>query len=251
MRKSIRKHYSQLNRYVRAANLGWDELDRYNEFPTLYQLDPYGKHRKLLDRIERAFRSKLRNIRPAAVVPLLNFPNWQLVVRSDWQRLHCYALVRRLFDTLPFLTRTSVYPTAGALQIQITLQVSVDKEGATSRVSDPFEVFLAELTNAGDLRRLGSCPACRRFFVAWRLDQKACSRPCANLMRVHKFRKKKEEYVANRKFRKRTGLQAPRQGRQRIVRLAEALRLQEPRTAPSTNPQLTTDDGLKPSSKFK
>src|SRR5215469_16292593 len=106
MRTSIRKHYKQVDRYVRAANLGWDELEKYDDFPTLDGLDPIGAHRGLLARVERAFLSKFRRIMPAANVPLLSFPKWRTAARDDWQRIHCYALVRRLFDSLAFLTRT-------------------------------------------------------------------------------------------------------------------------------------------------
>jgi hypothetical protein len=246
MQKSVRKHYSQLNLYVRAANLGWDELDRFNDFPTMSELDPYGKHRKLLGRIERAFQSKLREIKPAAVAPLLSFPNWQTVVRSDWGRLHCYALVRRLFESLPFLSRARTFPTTGTQQIQMTLQISVDEKGVISRVPDPYENFLAELTSAGDLRRLRSCPACRRFFIAWRSDQKACSRRCANLVRVYKFRQKKVEYAANRKFRKRMDLKAVRKGRGRMMLLSESLRSEENSAVPSPTPNPPRNDRSMP-----
>jgi hypothetical protein len=233
MRKSIRKHYTRLDRYVRAANLGWDELARYDDFPTLITLEPSGKHRKLLARIEHALQSRFRKISPSADVPLLIFPNWRNVGRSDWQRLNCYALMRKLFDSLLFLTRISVRPTEGVQQVPVTLQVSVDAKGSISRVRDPYEDFLAELTQAGDLRRLRSCPACGRFFVAWRLDQNACSRRCANLIRVQKFRRKKNEYAANRKFRKGTGLEAVRKGRRKLMRLTEALRSDEASETPS------------------
>ncbi len=251
MRKSIRMHYTQLDRYVRAANLGWDEIYGYNDFPTLNELEPRGKHAGLLARIERAFQSTFRKITPAAEVPLLIFPNWRTTARSDWQRLHCYALVRRLLDSLDFLTRTSAHPTAGTLQIPLTLQVSVDAEGLISRVRDPYEDFLAELTHAGDLQRLRSCPACQRFFVAWRSDQKACSRRCANLVREHKFRQKKVEYAANRKFRKRTGLKAVRQRRQQLMQLTETLRSDEGSAARSPAPDIPRNDRSIPPPGYK
>lgn len=166
----------------------------------------------------------------------------QTTARGDWQRLHCYALVRKLFDSLLFLTSTSARPTTGTRQIPLTLQVSVGTEGSISRVRDPYEDFLAELTHAGDLRRLRSCPACRRFFVAWRHDQKACDRRCANLVRVNKFRQKNVEYAANRKFRKRAGLKAVRKGRQQLMRLTEALRSVEDSARPSPTPDQPRDD---------
>jgi hypothetical protein len=55
--------------------------------------------------------------------------------------------------------------------------------------------------------------------------KKACGRRCANLVRVYKFRRKKVEYAAKRKFRKRTGLRTDRQGRQQLMQLTETLRI--------------------------
>lgn len=224
MRIGVRKHYKKLDLFIRAANSAWNEIARHGEFPAFEDLDPFGRHKPLLDRIEGAFRKKFREIRPAAIVPLLIFPGWRSTARSDWQRLHCYALVRRLFDSLDFLTRDNLRPTAGTRVIPLSLQVSVGSDGLLSRVRDPYEDFLAELTRAGDLRRLRACPACNKFFVAWRRDQKACVRACANLIRVRRFREKGSEYAAGRKFRKRTGLPAVRRGRSAVLKLQEALR---------------------------
>ena len=224
MRSSVRKRYSALDKFVRVANLGWEAIFKDNDFPTLETLEPHGKHRRLLARIERAFRSRFRKIRPAEDVPLLIYPRWGASARGEWQQLHCFALVRRLFDSLDFLTQEIPFPRSGARQIPLTLQISVDARGSVSRVRDPFEDFLAALTGSGDLRRLRSCPACKRFFVAWRKDQQACGRRCATLIRVHRFREKKPVYAANRRFRQRTGLNPLRRGRNRPLRLSESLR---------------------------
>ncbi len=240
MRKSVKKHYAQLDQFVRAANLGWEEIFRHNDFPTLEELDPFGAHRDLLARIDRAFQSKFRKIRPPADVPLLIFPRWGSAALADWQRLHCYALVRRLFDSLDFLTRRSPHSRSGTRQIPLALQVSVNADGSISRVRDAYEDFLAELSRA-DLRRLRSCPGCSRFFVAWRDDQKACGRRCANLVRVQRFRQKTPEYTANRRFRKRTGLEAVRHRRRQVIELHNALRSNEISAAPLLTPHLTGD----------
>jgi hypothetical protein len=234
MRISVRKRYSQLDKFVRAANLGWEAIFKDNDFPTLETLEPRGEHRRLLARIERTFRSRFREIRPAGDTPLLISSRWGTFARSEWQRLHCFALVRRLFDSLDFLTREIPSPRSGARQIPLTLQISVEARGSVSRVRDPFEDFLAALTESHDLRRLRSCPACSKFFVAWRKDQKTCGRRCATLIRVHRFREKKAEYAANRRFRKRTGLKAPRRGRNRLLRLSESLRSIEKPDAPGS-----------------
>ena len=224
MRISVRKRYSRLEKFVDAANLGWEAIFKDNDFPTLENLEPHGEHRRLLARIERAFRSRFRKIRPAGNVPLLIDPRWRTSARGEWHQLHCFALVRRLFDSLDFLTREISSRPSGAPPIPLTLQISVDARGSVSRVRDPFEDFLAALTESGDLGRLRSCPACRRFFVAWRKDQQTCGRRCATLIRVHRFRDKKAVYAANRRFRKRTGLTALRRGRNRLLRLSESLR---------------------------
>lgn len=237
MRRSVRKRYSQLDKFVRVANLGWEAIFEDDDFPTLETLEPRGKHRRLLARIERAFRSRFRKIRPAGDAPLLISPRWGTSVRGEWQQLHCFALVRRVFDSLDFLTRKNPSSESGARQIPLTLQVSVDAHGAVSRVRDPFEDFLAALTECGDLGRLRSCPACQRFFVAWRKDQQTCGRRCATLIRVHRFREKKDVYAANRRFRKRTGLSALRRGRNRLLRLNESLRsFENPAAAALTLP---------------
>ena len=132
--------------------------------------------------------------------------------------------MRRLFDSLDFLTREISSRPSGARPIPLTLQISVDARGSVSRVRDPFEDFLAALTESGDLGRLRSCPACQRFFVAWRKDQQTCGRRCATLIRVHRFRGKKAVYAANRRFRKQTGLKALCHGRHRLLKLNESLR---------------------------
>jgi hypothetical protein len=90
------------------------------------------------------------------------------------------------------------------------------------RVHDPYEDFLAVLSDC-DLQRLRACPVCRRFFVAWRMDQTACNPRCANRLRVARFRQKQPQYSANRKFRKRTGLGAVRHGRHQLMELNQAL----------------------------
>jgi len=54
------KHHAQLDRFVRAANLGWEEIREHNDFPALEELDPHDKHPELLARIDRAFDPTLR-----------------------------------------------------------------------------------------------------------------------------------------------------------------------------------------------
>src|ERR1700730_13626230 len=80
-----------------------DEIFKRDDFPTLDKLDPHDKHRKLLARIDRAFDAKFRKIRPPANVPLLISPSWRTTSSAEWKLLHCFALVRRVFDSLTFL----------------------------------------------------------------------------------------------------------------------------------------------------
>jgi hypothetical protein len=235
VRLSVRKHYNRLDQFVRLANLGWDEIFKRDDFPTLDKLDPHDKHRQLLVRIDRAFDANFRKIRPPANVPLLISPSWRTTSAADWKLLHCFALVRRIFDSLNFLTQSASFPRPATLSIALALQVAVADDGSVVRVRDPYEDFLSELSRC-DLRRLRACAACKRFFVAWRKDRKACGRRCANLIRVHRFRQKKDEYVANRNFRKRAGLAAVTHGRDRLMRLHESLRSNEYSAEPTLAP---------------
>ena len=83
---------------------------------------------------------------------------------------------------------------------------------------DLYGGFLADL-NGCDLSPLKRCPVCSRPFLFRRKDQKACSPRCSNIERVRRSRKSAPTYATNRKFRKRTGLQAVR-GRPRLNALA-------------------------------
>jgi hypothetical protein len=188
MRVSTRKRYNHLADLVAAANLGWEELAR-GEFPRLDELRP-DAHRTLLERVERALARRFRRLRPPADVPPLFLRGWQRWPHTLWPELHAYALVRRLFDSLQFLTDALQRGTPGAYFVPMSLQVGRPRKTASlSRIRDPFEEFLGEL-DACDLSRVKACPVCHTFFIAWRKDQKACSRPCANLLRVRKFRGK-------------------------------------------------------------
>lgn len=222
MRSSIKKHYQPLARFVDLANLGWEEIDRHDEFPTLAELQSRGRYRGLLRRIDRAFEARFAQLRPAAEVPPFFYARWRECGRSDWRRIYAFALVRRLFDTLGFLTGATLGNNSGAQFTNLLLQVGKNPDGTLVRVLDPFEDFLGALAGH-DLRRVRSCLVCRRFFLAWRLDQKACGKACANRYRVAKFRKQQAKYAGNRRFRKRTGLRAVRHGRRQLLELAQAL----------------------------
>ena len=223
MQQSVRKHYRKLAQFVALGNLGWDEIFRHNDFPELQKLKPEIEHRLLLRRINRAFDSKFRALRPQAEVPPLFFPDWKSCSLELRRQLYAYALVRRVFDSLWFLTQgIGGSKSGGGQSMQLWLEVRASKDGSMLRVRDPYEDFLAVLSSC-DLRRLRSCPVCRHFFVAWRKDQAACNTRCANQLRVARFRQKQPQYSASRKFRKRTGLSAVRHHRHRLMALHQAL----------------------------
>ena len=222
MRKSVKKHYQHVASFVGLANLGWNEILLRDRFPLLVELEPLGEHRALLKRIDHEVEKRLPAVRELADVPALFFSRCKECSPETMRQVHSFALVRRVFDSLNFLTGTAALSAPGAQFTQFSLQVKKTENGSLARVHDPYEDFLIALEGC-DLRRLLSCPVCRRFFVAFRLDQKACSRGCANRLRVSRFRKKQPEYLANRKFRKRTGLKAVRRGRHRITALHRGL----------------------------
>jgi hypothetical protein len=204
------------------GNLGWDEIFRHDDFPVLQKLTPEAEHRPLLRRVNRAFDAKFRALRPSAEVPPLFFSDWKSCSLEVRQQLYAYALVRRVFDSLWFLTQGLGGSRSGGQSMQLWLEVRASKDGSMLRVRDPYEDFLAVLSDC-DLRRLRSCPVCRHFFVAWRMDQAACNTRCANQLRVTRFRQKQPLYSANRKFRKRTRLSAVRHRRRQLMELGQAL----------------------------
>jgi len=220
MRISVRKHYVLLNSFVGLANLGWNELVQHNSLPLVHELTP-DQHRGLLRRLDRAIASRYPAARPLAQVPPLFLPAWGRWPRARWREVHAYFLVRRVFDSIEFLSRGLELPKPGMLLTQLSLQVEPTQDRTIVRIHDPYEDFLRAL-DGKDLRRLRSCPVCRRFFVAWRSDQKSCNLRCANRLRVSKFRQKQPEYLAGRKFRKRTGLKAVRHVRHNIMDLHDA-----------------------------
>ena len=204
MRIGVRKHYKELIKFVALANLGWEEILRRDEFPTFAKLDPDGKHRQLLNRMERRMARIVPSIRPLSEVPAFYFPLWNQYPRSRWRQLHAFALVRRVFDSLQFIVLDTGINTVGAMPAGVLLQIERNN-GKILRVRDPYEDFLVALVDR-DLSRVRFCPRCSRIFIALRSDQVGCNTRCANLLRVNKFREKQTEYQENRTFRKRTGL---------------------------------------------
>lgn len=222
MARFARKHYKKLAEFAEIGNLAWKELSRYGEFPHLESLEPRTKHAELLDRIERTFNRRFAASRPSSDVPLLILPGWRECSIPVRRQLHIYALVRRIFDSLQFLTQAVNLKVPAANFSHICLQVGVTESDEVVRVHDKYEDFLTALEGQ-DLRRLKTCPICRHFFVAMRSDQKACRSACANNLRVRKFRKNQPEYLKNRRFRKKMGIPALRKGRNRLIALHDSL----------------------------
>jgi hypothetical protein len=63
---------------------------------------------------------------------------------------------------------------------------------------NPFQLFLAVLQTVPP-GRVRACIRCDRYFLAKRKDKHTCSRECANVARVQRYREKWRLYKANRK----------------------------------------------------
>ncbi len=70
----------------------------------------------------------------------------------------------------------------------------------TTRWIDPFREFLGILDGI-DVTRVRQCPICKHFFLAFRKDQKACSKRCNAVRRVRDWRANQEEHEYKRKLR--------------------------------------------------
>lgn len=64
---------------------------------------------------------------------------------------------------------------------------------------DPFREFLRVLDGA-DVTRVRQCPICNHFFLAFRKDQKACSKRCNAVRRVRDWRANQEQHEYKRKL---------------------------------------------------
>jgi hypothetical protein len=62
----------------------------------------------------------------------------------------------------------------------------------------PFQLFLDVLETV-PRGRIRACVRCDRYFLAKRKDQQACSRECANVARVQRYRERWRVYEENRK----------------------------------------------------
>jgi hypothetical protein len=63
---------------------------------------------------------------------------------------------------------------------------------------NPFQLFLAVLLTV-PRDRIRACARCDKYFLAKRKDQPACSRKCANVARVQKYRERWRLYEENRR----------------------------------------------------
>jgi hypothetical protein len=83
-----------------------------------------------------------------------------------------------------------------------------------TRWVDPFREFLGVLDGT-DVTRVRQCPICNRFFLAFRRDQKACSKRCNAVRRVRAWRANQEQHEYRRKLRGAGLLKRKRKRRQR------------------------------------
>jgi hypothetical protein len=60
--------------------------------------------------------------------------------------------------------------------------------------TDPLSRFLQVVKGDDTAQRMSRCEICQRFFFKIRIDKPACSSPCANALRVRKWRKNKDKY---------------------------------------------------------
>ena len=71
-----------------------------------------------------------------------------------------------------------------------TRRLCFNPDGAGRIVDSPararFEELYALLEGL-DLTRIRECGSCKQLFWAWRKDQRACSKPCANRYRAARF----------------------------------------------------------------
>jgi hypothetical protein len=69
-----------------------------------------------------------------------------------------------------------------------------------TQLVDPFKEFLTALDGV-EASRVNQCPVCHHVFVAFRKDQKACSKRCNSIRRVRAWRANQERHEYNRKLR--------------------------------------------------
>lgn len=100
-------------------------------------------------------------------------------------------ILRRLFTAI---TRSGAEGPLQPDEIELPDPVSfrrllTDAKGIGHVVDSPLRARLEglyRLLDGLDLTRVRECPSCRRLFWARRKDQRGCSRPCANRIRVSK-----------------------------------------------------------------
>jgi hypothetical protein len=130
MRRSVRKHYEKLARFVDVANLGWPEILENNNFPTLEELTSGRKHRALLQRIDRALRGSFPLLKIPDRVPPLFHQDWSKCPSSSWRRFHSYA-------NRKFRARTGLKALHHGRQQRLALHQAIQTETAGLAPEDP------------------------------------------------------------------------------------------------------------------
>jgi hypothetical protein len=97
-------------------------------------------------------------------------------------------------------------------------EVWIRRGVVTTQCVDPFREFLRALDGT-DVTRVRECPICDHFFLAFRKDQKACSKRCNAVRRVRDWRANQEQHEYKRKLRGAGLLKRTRKKRRSKLRL--------------------------------
>ncbi len=155
------------------------------------------------------FASKLWGYTPdtrVVVIPTMQKDGLLVVFNNPY---HLLEAVAALATTLRRLAEeVAVPPGTRSVELPITIpppRYQIMPDGSAAFGPDLFlDVVIPAIREAGaDLRRVKLCSVCSRLFFGRRHDSIACSRKCANLERVRRFRGKRTQYSENhRKNRK-------------------------------------------------
>jgi hypothetical protein len=160
---------------------------------------------ELLRRFERS-----RVAQEPAITATLDLP----LLRADEEEARRFhALVSEVTSTLRGLVAAASPGTLEAVGDDPLMISRLYQNPATSRSEiwmrhgvvttqwiDPFREFLGVLDGT-DVTRVRQCPICNHFFLAFRKDQKACSKRCNAVRRVRDWRANQERHEYKRKLR--------------------------------------------------
>ena len=204
---------------------GWLELaNLLPPPPTLEELGHFANGLVAMDQLQK-WRARIRATSPSELVgrfersrvpqepSITGNLDLRLLRTSEEEARRFHALVRAVASTLRGLAAAASPHTLKAVG-DAPLMISRRYENpATSRSEvwmyhgvvttlwvDPFREFLGILSGT-DVTRLRQCPICKHFFLAFRKDQKACSKRCNVVRRVRDWRANQEQHEYKRKLR--------------------------------------------------